>query len=423
MREGIVMRVSHRFALAVGVLALLGAFVPLSRWYQTTRAAPGKPAGSTSLSVTSGGDRGPGSLREALFVAATAPDGASIVIRVNKIAIATALPPLVNPHGVRVVVEPPGAEIDAQALKDGPVFDVDGADASIEGLSIRHCPGAAILLRAVRFRLTATTIESCDVAVEVAENASDLALERNRFTRNRLGVRFAASSRNAVVVKNEFSADTDAGLWAVRGVPDLRTAAISVHDNKFSNDRSSVVAGNVSLLLERNDFINTREAAIQLIGAGAVVRGNRVSGGAATGIVAENARGAIIEGNELDHLAAYGIMVRGSANTLVRGNRIHNCGYGMAFVLGLAGSPSTAVDNSLIDLKWNGIDVIGDSPILRRNQVLQARVAPLHVEDFQPPGGKKVPAHPFLDHNSFDTDATTAATADANHSPAKATAR
>ncbi len=56
------------------------------------------------------------------------------------------------------------------------------------------------------------------------------------------------------------------------------------------------------------------------------------------GVVAENAR-------SIDHRgttswmgsSAYGIMVRGSANTLVRGNRMHNCGYGMAFVLGAAG--------------------------------------------------------------------------------------
>jgi hypothetical protein len=94
-------------------------------------------------------------------------------------------------------------------------------------------------------------------------------------------------------------------------------------------------------------------------------------------------------------------MVRGSSNTLVRSNRLHNCGYGLAFVLGDKAKVSTAVDNTIIEAKFNGIDVIGDSPILRRNQVLRAHAYALHVEDFQPPSGQKVQSQPFLDNNNF----------------------
>jgi hypothetical protein len=119
------------------------------------------------------------------------------------------------------------------------------------------------------------------------------------------------------------------------------------------------------------------------------------------GIVAENATGAVIDANELEGLAAYGVMVRGSANTLVRANRLHNCGYGLAFVLGDARSASTAVENTIIEPKYNGIDVIGDSPILRHNQVLRPHAYALHVEDFQPPNGPKVHSQPFLDNNDF----------------------
>ena len=115
----------------------------------------------------------------------------------------------------------------------------------------------------------------------------------------------------------------------------------------------------------------------------------------------ECARGAIIEDNELEGLTAYGVMVRGSSNTLVRANRLHNCGYGLAFVLGDPRSVSTAVDNTIIEPKFNGIDVIGDSPNLRSNQVLRAHAYALHVEDFQPPNGQKVVSQPFLDNNNF----------------------
>ena len=122
------------------------------------------------------------------------------------------------------------------------------------------------------------------------------------------------------------------------------------------------------------------------------------------GIVAENAREAIIDNNELDHLTTYAIMVRGSANALVRGNRVHNCGYGMAFVLGDPRSPSTAVENTIIEPQFNGIDVIGDSPLLRRNQVLRPHAFALHVVDFQQPGGQNVRARPLLDGNNFRAD-------------------
>ena len=289
-----------------------------------------------------------------------------------KINLETALPALVNGHGVRLVAQPPGAQIDAQALNAGPVLDISGPNTSIEGITISNCPGAAILVRAVRFRLSASTIDSCDVGVEVAENASDTLLERNHFVKDRLGVRFAASGHNSAVANNEFAENKDAGLWAVRSAPDSHDDAIGIHDNKFTEDGIGIVAGNIPVLVERNDFINAHEVGVHVVGAGAVIRGNRINGGASMGIVVENARGAIIDNNELEGIAAYGVMVRGSANTLVQGNRLHNCGYGLAFVLGDAHGASTAVDNTIIEPKFNGIDVIGDSPILRRNQVLRA---------------------------------------------------
>jgi parallel beta-helix repeat protein len=294
-----------------------------------------------------------------------------------------------------------GTVIDAQALNAGPVFDVSGPNTAIEGITVRQCPAAAILVRSVHFRLSATTIESCDVGVEVAENASDTLLERNHFTKNRVGIRFAASGHNTAVANNEFKESKDAGLWAVRSAPDSHDDVIGVHDNKFTEDTAGIVAGNIPVLIERNDFINAHESDVHVVGAGAVIRGNRINGGASMGIVAENASGAIIDDNELEGLTAYGVMVRGSSNTLVRSNRLHNCGYGLAFVLGDKAKVSTAVDNTIIEAKFNGIDVIGDSPILRRNQVLRAHAYALHVEDFQPPNGQKVQAQPFLDNNNF----------------------
>ena len=413
------MRVSHRSMLAVGVFLLLGAIVFAAQRYETQRAVPGRSADSVEIGVTNGGDRGPGTLREALFLAAAAKGKASIAIKVPKISLATALPPIVNAHGgIIIAAQQPGTEIDARALRGRAVFDVAGANISIEGLTIRNCSGAGVMLRAARFRMQGMTLERCDVGVDVAENASDILIERNRFVNNRLGIRFAASSRNSAVVRNDFTGQKDAGIWAVRSKPDLRGAAIGVRDNRFTKNKIGIVAANVSMLAERNDLLDSGDAAVHLIGSGAVMRGNRISRGAAMGIIAENARAAIIDNNELDHLSAYGIMVKTSANTLVRGNRVHSCGYGMAFVLGDAQGPSTAVDNTIIEPRFNGIDVVGDSPILRRNHVLRPRAQALHVMDFAAPDGRKVKSKPFLDNNTFGAAGATIATGPKAPAPA-----
>jgi parallel beta-helix repeat protein len=404
-----------RSILAVSLLLLLGGMVAAGRWYDLQRAK--RPAPSTQKSVTAHvtnpGDRGPGTLREAIFLIAGATGPTTISIEVPSVKIETALPAFVNSQEVKLVGQAAGAQIDAQALNEGPVLDIAGPNISIEGITIQNCPTIAILVRAVHFRLSSSIIQSCDVAVEVADNASDTLLERDKFVKDRVGVRFGASGRNSVVAGNEFIEDKDAGLWAVRGAPDSRDEVIGIRDNKFVEDGNGIVAGNIPVTVERNNFINSHEAAIHVVGAGATLRNNRIDGGASMGIVGENARGAVVENNELEGLTAYGIMLRSSSDILVRANRLHNCGYGLAFVLGDPHNVSTAVDNTIIEPKFNGIDVIGDSPNLRRNQVLRAHAFALHVEDFQPPGGQKVISQPFLDNNNFGSSPTsgTAATA------------
>lgn len=408
------MKISRRSAVSIGVFALLGVFVALGLWYESRQAEPGQAADSTAINVTSGNDRGPGTLREALFIAASAQGQATITVRVPKITLATVLPPLVSSRGVRLVAAETGAEIDATALPEGPVLDVTGSKVTIEGLRIRNCKEAGILLRAQHFRLQSTTIESCDVGIEVAENASQVQIERNRFANNRVGVRFTASNTDTTVVKNEFSAHRDTGVWAVRGAADSRGGAISIRDNRFTKERIGILAANVLVAIERNELLDSGEMAMQLMGTGAVVRNNRVSGGAGMGIVAENSRGTVIENNEIDGIEAYGIMLKGSADALVRGNRVHNSGYGLAFVVG--SSPSTAIDNTIIEPKFNGIDVIGDSPVLRGNQVLRPRALALKVVDFKPEGGQNVRSQPFLEGNNFDARGTIIASGNASSS-------
>ena len=106
------MRTSARIAVAVAVLVLLGALAALGVWYQTRQKAPAQSSGALTVNVTSGADRGPGTLREALFIVAATSGKAEVLLRVRTITPETALPPLVNPHGVRLVAQPGGTEIE-----------------------------------------------------------------------------------------------------------------------------------------------------------------------------------------------------------------------------------------------------------------------------------------------------------------------
>jgi hypothetical protein len=386
-----------------GATVLLVAALALVSWsYRSQHPLAGAGSGDVTVSVTSPDDMGPSSLREALFIAASAKGRASVLIVTRKLTLKTALPPLMNPHGMRLIAQPAGAEIDAQALAGGAVLDVIGPNTSIEGLILRNCPGAALLLRAAHFRMHASVVESCDVGVEVAANAADVLLEDNRFANDRIGVRFAAPNPEAAVVGNTFAQARAAGLWAVRGDAGTPGDAIQVRDNHFTANYSGVVAGNIAIVVEHNEFAgNAPEAAVHLIGAGAVIRHNHIGGPAAMGIVAENAPAALIEGNELERLSSYALMLRSSAGTIVRANRVAGCASGMAFVLGDPGHPSTAIGNTIVDPKLNAIDVIGDSPILKNNQVVRPHALALRVTDYAQADGQSVRAHPSLEGNNF----------------------
>jgi parallel beta-helix repeat protein len=405
------MAVNRRAVVSIVVLALLGVFVGIGIWYESRKTVPSQAEETAAIAVTSGEDRGPGSLREALFIAAAAKGPSTISIDVPKITLATALPPVINAQGITITSSQPNGEIDGGNLPSGTVLDVASTNVTIKGLRIRNGKSAGILLRAGRFRLESTTIQDCDVGIDIGENATEVLLEQNRFAANRVGVRFAGSNQNTSVLKNEFAAHRDAGIWAVRAAPDSRRDPISIRDNRFTKERIGVLTANVAVSLERNEILDSIEAAMQLMGPGAVARGNRISGGEAMGIIAENSRGVVIEDNEIDGLKAYGIMLKASADAVVQGNRVHNCGYGLAFVLGT--SPSTAIKNTIIEPKGNGIDVIGDSPVLRDNNVVRPRGLALKVVDFRSPEGNTVRSQPFLEGNNFDAKGVVIASRDA----------
>ena len=144
------MAVNRRAVVSIVVLALLGIFVGIGVWYESRKAVPSQADETAAIAVTNGDDRGPGSLREALFIAAAAKGRSTISIDVPKITLATALPPVINALGITVMSSLPNAEIDAANLPGGPVLDVASTNVTIKGLRIRNGKAAGILLRPPR---------------------------------------------------------------------------------------------------------------------------------------------------------------------------------------------------------------------------------------------------------------------------------
>src|SRR5580658_151030 len=112
------MAIKGRSILAVAIFVMLAGMVALGSWYESRRVRRPAPSMEKAVlvHVTNAGDRGPGTLREALFLVAGATGPATISIEVPTIKLETALPAFVNSHEVRLVGQASGAQIDAQAL-------------------------------------------------------------------------------------------------------------------------------------------------------------------------------------------------------------------------------------------------------------------------------------------------------------------
>ena len=200
--------------------------------------------------------------------------------------------------------------------------------------TIRNCMAPASCCARRVFGCSRPRSKRCDVGVEVAENASDVLIERNRFVeqpRRRALRRLQPRCRRG---EERVLGHKDAGSGPCAATP-TRAAADQrarqplqqgAHRHAGRQRPGADRAQRVDRLARGGDAADRAQA-----------RWCAAIASAAAPRWASSPRtrsAAIIETTSSIGLAAYGIMVKGSANTLVRGNRVHNCGYGLAFVLG-----------------------------------------------------------------------------------------
>lgn len=383
----------------------LGAFiaVPLlialtARRAESLRPEPPELRADASLAVISGRDAGGGTLREALATAARHDGRVRITIQARHITLLSPLPPLVNADGIALDALASRCEIDASGIGDVPALQVMAAGSTISGLRIANARNAGILVRTRGVAMRDVAVRGSNDGVVIAGAAGTL-IERSLFERNTNGVRVDGTSAGTTIRGCTFRGQDGAGIWAVSGG---RTAAVlRIENNRFHDDRVSIVAVNVAAAVTKNEIRGAAENAIFVMQSRSLLRGNRILGGAGGGILGERSDNLLVESNEIDHNAGVGIMVRSCRNSTVQRNVVYANGYGIASIFGDPGAPDVIADNTAMTNRIDGVFVVGSSPLLRTNRLLQNGSAGARVLDFVPWSGPRVASDPRFTGNTM----------------------
>jgi hypothetical protein len=242
------------------------------------------------------------------------------------------------------------------------------------------------------------------VAVRVSADAIVLAaargalVERAVLDRNTNGVHLDDTSPGAVIRGCTFRRHDAAGIWAVAAAA-RPGAAIRIENNAFRDDRVAAVIANVGASLTGNDIRGALENGIYAMQSRAVLRSNRILGGAGSGILADRADGLLLDRNEIDHNASVGILIRSSRAAAVQNNVIYANAYGIADVFGDRAAPDVITGNLVTENRLDGVFLIGSSPLLRGNRLLQNGASAARVLDFVPWSGPRIPSDPRFDAN------------------------
>ena len=385
-------------ALAAFVAAPLLIALTARQWESIRPQAPELRA-STSLTVISSRDSGGGTLREAIITAARASGRVRIVIQPLRITLLSPLPPLVNADGIVLDATESRCELDAGAIGDIPALQITSPNTTIAGLRIRNARDAAILVRAPRaiIRNVAITDSADGIVLSGARTA---VVERSTFERNSNGVRIDGTSPDAVVRACTFRRHDGAGIWAVTGTRNSGRA-VRIENNTFHDDRVSIVIVNLAAAITRNQFRGAIENAIYVMQSRSVIRANRLIGGTGGGILADRAENLLVEQNEIDHHASVGVLIRSCRNATVQRNSVYSNAYGLAAIFGDAGAPNVLADNLVTNNRIDGVFIVGASPLLRANRLLQNGGAAARVLDFVPWDTPRIAAAPRFDNNTL----------------------
>jgi hypothetical protein len=371
-------------AAVLAVLAVAVALIWAYPWLERHRHSltTGGAAGPEFL-VTSPFDRGPGSLRSALFAALRSDGPSIVVIRPETLVVQNPLPPLAGIRQVTVRSEHNRAEIDASALAGVPLFDVRAQSATFDNIAIRGAEVAGI--RAVgEGELTLSRVRISESAVGVGIGGDvRVTLTAGELTGNRIGVELLGGGR-ASIADTFFKDQRDAGVWMVRALS-AEPSEAHVTDSTFEGGRYGLVLGNADTRVTGGAIRGFSADGIIALGGRLEVSGVRMSDARGSGIRATGAESVVIEHNEIHDVRGLGILLQAAAYALVDDNQLYRNGYGIA-TLTSAPAAVKLSNNLLIAQDIDGVVVLGDSPLVMGNRALRNGFAGIRIFNLSAPG-------------------------------------
>jgi hypothetical protein len=217
--------------------------------------------------------------------------------------------------------------------------------------------------------------------------------------------------RDVTILSSIFRANSKAGFWFVGGVEKDADMAhgeiqerVRIIDSVFEKNASGVVLANRPVLVQKCRFMSTTESAILVLSGAARIEDNEIQGGTGTAISVTAGRQVTLARNNLSGNLMTAIMVRDS-QVLVDRNTLTGNASGVVSIASDNSGGTIIRDNVITKSTADAITVIGGSPRLQRNQVIDNRGAGLRMLNLVSSTGE-IKATPQLDANVFKGNVT-----------------
>lgn len=388
--------------LPILLLVLMGALAGIGNLLQTGVGSDSSSDIPNELLVTTRSDRGPGSLRTALFTAMKAPHRVTIRLDIDYIDIDVALPP-VAATGLTIIGRVGDSTIIRQVGESNsanPLLNIIADDVSLSHLHLDAAGTKGIYVAGKRTNVQKVSIENASIAID-GTNVSALSVQDSVFTDNDMGIRLGGGSATTRISANTFRDNRDSSVWIALSSDKIHARnEIQIHDNQITGGKDGLIVVNAGVDIRSNRISNFSHAGLSLLNARAMVTGNRIIDSAGIGMHVSQLVDSVIIDNELARNQQIGILIVDAEGLQVDRNQVYENGYGIAAV-GLHPINASVKNNTIVGQTIDGLIAIGESPFIDGNHALRNRQAGIRIMDLLLPDQALIVAIPRLANNTL----------------------
>tara|TARA_R110002096_G_scaffold123816_3_gene267720 strand:+ start:53 stop:1300 length:1248 start_codon:yes stop_codon:yes gene_type:complete len=369
--------------LPLAMLVLLGLLASYGHLLVENRGHAAVDGIPSVIPVSSARDRGPDSLRSALFLAMKANHRVTIQLDVPLIELEVALPPVLSSNGVTIrggldvptVLKNVATDPDQSAILRLLGNNIDLHDFTLDAAG---APGIAVFGE----QATVAGVEVRNAGIGLsAVNPVRLTVRDSRFIDNIDGIRIQGSTGSATIVNSVISGNRENGIWLVFNEPAAAdTASITIHGNRINAGRNGLVGANTVADFRNNYVSGFSRIGLMLMASRAAVVDNRIVDSNGIGMHLSNMQESFVYENEIGSNSLVGILILDADGLQVANNNIYSNGYGIVTV-GREPIAAALRSNVLADQKIDGLIAIGDTPIIDGNHALRNSQAGIRVLD------------------------------------------